>query len=187
MADTEQVDKLVKGHSIELPLTVESRAELLSYFDGLEGKWLENFKPHLSLAVIREEVRDVEPLRAAVQELGREFGPFKIQLSGIGLFPSKRRPVLTLTPAANAELLAAHDLISQRMDKAGISPIPYYRPGMWSPHVTLMMGRPRAETGELAGELSRRRWPGEYQMEIVELIEFHPATRLEVVKLQAFH
>lgn len=176
----------MKGHSIELPFSAESKQILFEklHESGIE-KWasIEGFKPHLSLAVIRDEVDNVEPLRELVKQIAMNYQCFTIQLSSMGAFPGKR-PVFTLLPAASPELLDAHHTVCRGLQAAAIDPIPYYRKNQWTPHVTLIMGRPRREVSEAMEKLSRIWWPGDYTLDHVELIEFHPAVKLERLALR---
>jgi 2'-5' RNA ligase len=172
-----------KGYSIELPLSGESRQSLRKKLSETEGPWLgDDFTPHLSLAVIREPTGNVDALRNIVQSFSRQHREFTIRLSSIGIFPGKR-PVLTLMPAWNNCLLEAHREVADQLAVAEISPIPYYREHQWSPHVTIMMGRPRRVVSAAMEALSRIWWPGDYKLDQIELVEFHPAVKLEKLKL----
>ena len=173
-----------KGHSIELLLSKESTETLREKLCEVEpGPWHQDpFRPHLSLAVIREPTGRVEELRTLVRDFARGQAPFKILISSMGIFPGKR-PVLTLMPASNGELIDIHHRVSNQLTEIGISPIPYYRIGQWSPHITIMMGRPRREVSAAMEALSRVRWPGEYELDEVELVEFHPPVKLEKIRL----
>lgn len=173
-----------KGHSIELLLSKGSTEKLREKLCEVEpGPWHHDpFRPHLSLAVIREPTERVEELRELVRRFAEGQAPFMIHISSMGIFPGKR-PVFTLMPASNRELLDIHQRVSAGLTEIGISPIPYYRIGQWSPHVTIMMGRPRREVSAAMEALSRVWWPGEYELDEVELVEFHPAVKLEKIRL----
>jgi len=174
------------GHSIELPLSSDSRAALREKLCKIEGPWQidEKFKPHLSFAVIREptDVNQVAGLRELVQSVASDLGPFTIRLSAMGIFPGKR-PVFTLMPAHHESLLAAHHRVADQLAAIGVSPIPYYGKHNWTPHVTIMMGRPRREVSAAMEGLSRVWWPGDYVLDEIELVEFHPAVKLEKLPL----
>lgn len=172
-----------KGYSIELPMSDESRERLREKLCEVEGPWQEGkFTPHLSFAVIREPTENVDALRSIVREFAETSGPVVIRLSSMGIFPGKR-PVFTLMPAWHEGLLTAHHRISDQLCEAEIEPIPYYRKHHWSPHITIMMGRPRREVSAAMEALSRVWWPGDYTLDKVELVEFHPAEKLEQLTL----
>ncbi len=166
-------------YSVELPLSAESKTRLREKLCEVEGPWQSeaDFRPHLSFAVIRELVPDVDQLRDIVSTLAQEQAAFHIQVSAMGVFPG-RRPVFTLTPAWHSRLLEVHHWLSDRFSEAGITPIPYYQRDHWSPHITITMGRPRREVAAAMEGLSRVWWPGEYCLDQVELVEFHPARKL---------
>jgi len=177
-------ENVQKGYSIELPLADESRERLRKVLGEVEGPWRgEKFTPHLSFVVIREPTENVDELRRIVHQFAAENGPFQIQLTGMGIFPGKR-PVFTLIPAWHEALLKGHHTIARQLAEAGIRPIPYYEKYQWSPHITLMMGRPRREVSAAMEALSRIWWPGQYELDQIELVEFHPAVKLERLKLQ---
>ncbi|MDF1814655.1 MAG: 2'-5' RNA ligase family protein [Verrucomicrobiales bacterium] len=177
------MEEEAKGYSIELPLSDESRERLRVKLSEVEGPWQKKkFTPHLSFAVIREPTDNIEALREIVQRFAKDNGPFVIQLSSMGIFPGKR-PVFTLMPAWSDKLLKAHHLVADQISAAGILPIPYYRKSQWSPHITIMMGRPRREVGAAMEALSRVWWPGEYELDKIELVEFHPAVKMEQIVL----
>ena len=99
-----------KGYSIELPFARESGEALAGKLSEVEGPWRkEAFSPHLSLAVIREPVSEVEILRLIVKEFSRRNPPFRIRLSSLGVFPGKR-PVLTVMPAIHEKLMGRASL-----------------------------------------------------------------------------
>ena len=170
---------MTKGYSIELPLSRGSRESLLEKLVQVDGPWQgEDFTPHLSLAVIREPTDQVDALRQIVRRFAEETEAIPIRLSAMGIFPGKR-PVLTFMPACHDRLLASHHAVADQLAEAGILPIPYYEKHQWSPHVTIMMGRPRREVSAAMEKLSRVWWPGEYVLDEIELVEFNPATKLE--------
>ncbi len=174
-----------KGHSIELRMSDASRETLMAHLTEGEqsGGWnLRPCNPHLSLSVIREPIDDVAGLRQLVRRFAGDRAGFTVKLSALGVFPGKR-PVLSLIPAAHDTLLEAHHRIVEGLELLGIQPIPHYRRDRWTPHVTIVMGRPRGEVSAAIEALSRVRWPGEYDLDAVELIEFHPAKRLERLPL----
>ncbi|MEM7015242.1 MAG: 2'-5' RNA ligase family protein [Verrucomicrobiota bacterium] len=158
-------------------MSQSSRARLVEVLGEVEGPWTaEGFTPHVSLAVIREEA-DEGALREIVDELAKQLQPFEAQFSSMGMFPG-RRPVLFLAPAANPQLLAAHDVSAQMLDQAGIEPIGYYLRGYWTPHLTLSTGMPALELVPKVKSLLRLDFAGSYDFEEIDLIEFHPKNRL---------
>jgi len=171
------------GHSIELHLSKPETERLTSALQHLEGPWQEpDFRPHLSLAVIRQDL-DVASLQTLFnEEILPQIAALDIQLSSVGLFTG-RRPVLFLGATANPVLLRYHELTIRALAKAGIEPIGYYLPGYWTPHVTLSTGVASGQLETVVRGVTRSDFAGTYRFGRLDLIEFHPAVRLESVEL----
>ncbi len=170
------------GHSIELHMAEADRKLLMENLADLEGPWQEeDFKPHVSLAVIRQEAH-VPALREIVHRLHATFAETELCLSSIGLFPG-RRPVLYLGVAPTAQLMRYHQQTLIALKQIGVEPISYYLRDRWSPHVTLLTGLPSGQFTNIVKPLSRTAFTGSYRFAWLDLIEFHPAERLEHLAL----
>ncbi len=96
-------------------------------------------RPHISLAGFSEVEGD--SLLSVVQEFANGRQPFSIQLSAIGLFPTKEN-VLFLSPVPTIQLLTCHQEFHQRLAKSKLVSSPYYAPESWVPHCTVEMNIP---------------------------------------------
>jgi 2'-5' RNA ligase len=107
-----------------------TQAEMSAWYESLRalgyvGTQTPNLPYHISLAVfpLSEEKKALE----IMQNAAKEFAPFQVHLSHIGIFaPGK---VLFAAPERNAQLDAIHDACD-------VFPNPY-RP--WTPHATILI------------------------------------------------
>lgn len=86
----------------------------------------------------------VEPLRAALTDAAQETAPFPLRLSGLGVFPTPRRPrVLWAGVAGDTDALAA---LQQSVERASIRLgfAPESRP--FAPHITIGRVRQGADS-----------------------------------------
>lgn len=91
-------------------------------------------RPHISLAVFGRT--DPEKLVQLSRSFALTLKPFPIQLSAIGVFPT-RDNVLFLIPAANTALMTIHAAFHQLLQQERITSSQYYLPGNWVPHCTI--------------------------------------------------
>ena len=91
---------------------------------------------HLTLAFLGETPEDrVDALRGVIDEAARGVAPFRLELAGLGAFPSARRPrVLWVGLAGDlTELARLHAALSDRLADAGFR----VEEREFRPHVTL--------------------------------------------------
>ncbi|MBA4191350.1 MAG: RNA 2',3'-cyclic phosphodiesterase [Planctomycetaceae bacterium] len=128
---------------------------------GAEVKWVEPESMHVTLLFLGEvDDRDLHSVCRAVQKAAAEVAPFILRVSGVGAFPTPRRPKVIwagITDGAD-ELRELHEKLETRMLDLGC-----YRTEErdYTPHLTL--GRVKAEADGLtiAPELAKRiAWSG---------------------------
>ncbi|MGX7728938.1 2'-5' RNA ligase family protein [Rhodococcus sp. 2H158] len=96
--------------------------------------------PHLSYAVLRSY--DVDDVTAALEALP-DGGPLTLYSDGLGAF---RRGRVWLAPAPTADLLRRQQRVVDTVTATGADLHKHYRPGVWTPHLTLS---PRARLDDL--------------------------------------
>jgi len=129
-------------HAVELELDGDAAVAVSSLFDALEGAGIESLgaasphvHPHVSLAV----ARDGAPEQIADVLSGLAATPLpRLTLSSLGAFVAPEA-VLFLGVTPTRELLALNVAVHARLDRAGVSVRPIYRPGSYVPHCTLAM------------------------------------------------
>lgn len=128
-------------HAIELELDGVAQGAVRALFDALELAGVESLTarapyvhPHVSLAV----ASDTHPEQVAEVLGGTVVDPLpRLTLSSVGVFVGESVLFLGVTPTR--ELLALNVAVHARLDHAGISIRPIYRPGSYVPHCTLAM------------------------------------------------
>jgi hypothetical protein len=133
-------------HAVELELDGIAAGEVTALFDALELAGVESLAasaphvhPHVSVAV----VRDAAPGLVADVLSGVAADPLpRLTLSSVGAFLAPAT-VLFLGVTPTTELLSLNVAVHARLDHAGISVRPIYRPGSYVPHCTLAI-HPRA-------------------------------------------
>ncbi|HUD68615.1 MAG TPA: 2'-5' RNA ligase family protein [Acidimicrobiales bacterium] len=132
-------------HAVELELDAVAAAEVQALFDALESAGVESLAagaplvhPHVSVAVARDAAPELiaDVLRGVVTD------PLpSLTLSSLGAFLAPAS-VLFLGVTPTRELLGLNAAVHARLDHAGISVRPLYRPGSYVPHCTLAMHPP---------------------------------------------
>lgn len=98
-------------------------------------------RPHLSYAVLREW--DLDRVREALATLP-DGGPVRASCQGTLLFPRGR---VALAPAVDAEVVARQERVVAVLEKTGADLHKHYRPGHWTPHISVAT---RASAAQLA-------------------------------------
>jgi len=111
-------------------------------------------RPHISLALIREDAE--APLLNLLHAYAGEQPPVDIQLHAVGTFPTPEN-VLFLSPAPSTALLAAHQVLHDRLKETGFASSPYYFPEGWVPHCTIEMRIP-GSLSDLQGSVPALAW-----------------------------
>jgi 2'-5' RNA ligase len=127
------------------------------------------YAPHITLAVI-PDVDAIADVEKTMFELADGWDALPLTLAGLGVFPASP-PVIWAAPVATEPLLtrqtALHDALAPNFVD------PYYRPGMWVPHVTLS-DNPRSVTRALEVALSVWSGPVRGWTDRVDLVRFRP-------------
>lgn len=137
-----------EGLAIEFYFDSETEKNIFAFRDSLykEGitriQGLMNDKPHISLAVFPK--MDPHKLIQLTEDFSRHLKSFAVQLSAVGVFPTKEN-VFFLYPAPSQCLLDVHAEFHYLLHKEGLRPSDYYNPGNWVPHCTLEFNLPDDE------------------------------------------
>lgn len=170
---------------IAIPISAEAKRALDTVIKRLAAqspggvRWVHSVGIHLTVKFLGDvEPMLVNPIAEAMGRAAAGGSPFRLQLSGLGMFPSERRPrVLWAGVAGDLDALEA---LQGRMESemAALSFPPERRP--FSPHLTL--GRVRQGTSEgmrrrvSTALLSTSLEPtGPWQVETVHLMLSDPA------------
>lgn len=89
-------------------------------------------RPHLSLTVAGDLPARLA-LEAVVPVPSR---PIRLEIESAGIFPST---VLFLACVTNDDLLAEQRRVHAAIEPIAVGPWPYFRPGSWTPHITVAM------------------------------------------------
>jgi RNA 2',3'-cyclic 3'-phosphodiesterase len=148
---------------VAVELDPRTRAELARLQDvlrratSLPAKWVAPEGIHLTLCFLGEISQErVVPTGQAIAATCAEFGPFELELAGLGVFPNPQRPQVLWVGlnGQTAELARLQKALEARLIPMGYHP--ENRP--FSPHLTLARLRPEilpAACQELAAALSR--------------------------------
>lgn len=150
--------------AIDLPEV--QKHQLLARMGGLPFvRWQTHDQLHLTLRFIGEvEEHQAEDIRLLLA--GLAFNPFKIRVSGIGKFGSRRKPRMVWAGIEGVgQLKALQEKITNVIRRAGIPP----QERKYTPHVT--MGRLKGDNGpKLDAFLANNR---DIYLERFEVSEFH--------------
>jgi 2'-5' RNA ligase len=125
--------------ALPLPATVRERLEgtqAIAHRLGLPLRLARAEGLHLTLAFLGETAESrVDALRALMEEAARRAAPFRLELAGLGAFPSARRPRVLWAGLAGdlAELARLHAALSDRLADAGFR----VEAREFRPHITL--------------------------------------------------
>lgn len=135
------------------------------------------YPPHLTFARYADMSPDI--LSHALKLLAKEK-PVSLSFDRIGLFDVDPL-VLWLSPRTDRRLIDLHTKIHGIVDPARCDP--YYRPGQWTPHLTIAMAIPayrREEALALAAERFER---FSLVFEAAECVSWPPVRVLETAQL----
>ncbi len=128
---------------------------------GAEVKWVEPESMHVTLHFLGEvDDRELHQVCRAVKEVAASEPPFPLRVSGVGAFPTPRRPKILwagITDGAD-ELKRLYDKLEAKLLHLGC-----YRKEErgYTPHLTLGRAKSEADGFTLAPELPKRlAWDG---------------------------
>ncbi len=133
-------------------------------------------RPHISLAGFSEV--DCDSLISLVQEFTNGRQPFSVQLSAIGIFPTKEN-VLFLSPVPTIHLLTCHLEFHEQLAKSKLVSSPYYAPDSWVPHCTVEMNIPDEQIQKAMEYCIKAFTPILSQFQEMGVIEYWPIKPLE--------
>jgi len=141
---------------IAIGLTDEIKAGLEQLQSQLKSggqtsiKWVDPYSIHLTLKFLGSVDGDkISPITAAMEEAVQGVTPFRLEVKGLGVFPSLRRvQVVWVGVGGEVDKLA---YLQQRLESslAGLGFTPENR--RFTPHLTLARVRDRASSGEREG------------------------------------
>jgi 2'-5' RNA ligase len=134
-----------------------------------------NYPPHVTLVVVDED--GLEPQVRETLACGAGLARFPVTLGPPRLF--EKTTISWLECQGGEPLRALHEAVCERLPLEAIRP--YYRPGQWTPHMTLQtLGDPLRGVA-LAGTA----WPATRRAEAIRLdvARFLPVVRLGGVDL----
>jgi len=169
------------GHAVLLYFDHQTEQSILNLRHALMAQDVPSMldkagdRPHVSLAGFSNVDPDI--LIALVQEYVSDIEPFKVQLSGIGMFPTTEN-VLFLSPTPTLQLLTYHQEFHRRLAKSNLVSSPYYVPENWMPHCSVEMNVPSEQLPKVIEFYSKTFKPILGQFQEIGVIEFHPIKHL---------
>lgn len=115
-----------------------------------------DYPPHVTAMAAKEA--DMGGLRLALKAFCKQTSPLTVNFYALGVFPSEFG-VVFLTPCANHALLDLHAALWRSASAFVSQPSDIYRPGIWTPHITLAYNLPPDKLGQAAGLLAGIPWP----------------------------
>jgi 2'-5' RNA ligase len=100
---------------------------------GLQGIYVTPL-PHFSWQIAEDY--DLNALEITLQEIAVQVEPFKVNTSGLALFPGER-PVVYIPVVRTRELSELHEMIWHRISAISTNANPYYSPPLWMPHISI--------------------------------------------------
>lgn len=106
---------------------------------GLSGVLVMPY-PHFSYQIAQSYDRSA--IESTLGALAKEVAPFTIRTNGLATFPGGW-PVVYIAVEKDASLRSLHERLWHRCLPHAGSPIAYYQPDLWTPHITLAHGEER--------------------------------------------
>ncbi|CAH1650252.1 2'-5' RNA ligase [Hyphomicrobiales bacterium] len=128
------------------------------------------YHPHITLT--RYQDLSQQLLLAAATALGDDR-PVSLTFDRIGVFDTDPI-VLWLAPRTHKPLLSMHDRVHETIDPALCDP--YYRPGRWTPHLTLAMSIPTDRRASALAFATRPFEPFNLTFDTVECVSWPPVS-----------
>lgn len=137
------------------------------------------YPPHLTLA----RYADLPPeiLREAFASFAKEK-PVSLTFEGIGLFEGDPL-VLWLSPRSDRRLIDLHARIHEIVDPALCDP--HYRPGHWTPHLTIAMAVPACRRENALALAAEAFAPFSLVFDALDCVAWPPVRVLETMRLGA--
>ncbi len=136
------------------------------------------YPPHLTLARYTDLSADM--LREALALRAQEK-PVSLAFDRVGLFDVDPL-VLWLSPRNGQRLIDLHARIHGIVDPALCDP--HYRPGLWTPHLTIAMAIPANRREEALALAAGRFEPFSLTFDVIESVSWPPVRVLETTQLR---
>lgn len=136
------------------------------------------YPPHLTLARYPDLPADI--LREALARCVHEK-PVPLTFDRIGLFDVDPL-VLWLSPRNDQRLIGLHARIHESIDPALCDP--HYRPGQWTPHLTIAMAIPANRREQALALAAERFEPFSLAFDVIESVSWPPVRVLETAQLR---
>jgi 2'-5' RNA ligase len=133
---------------------------------------------HITLGIYPDQIPS-ERLCELVEFATASWNALPIVLSGFGVFPGVSS-IVWIAPAPSSALIVLHGEMHAALE--GNSQHPHYRPGAWTPHITLT--GPLMDPASALGALTPLWQPLTGVLDRVELVHFRPVTTLWTRALQ---
>jgi 2'-5' RNA ligase len=149
---------------VDLGESIRKSAIALQQFlakSSAEVKWVTPESMHITLLFLGDvEDRELHSVCRVVKEIASREPPFSVRVSGVGAFPSARRPKIVwagLTEGVE-ELQRLHESLEEKMLDLGFCG---KEEREYTPHLTLGRAKSEADGLTLAPELAKRlHWDG---------------------------
>ena len=93
------------------------------------------YRPHFSLAVFDDHV-GVQALTPIVERFSKHLSEFTVKVVSLGAFCTDPA-VLFLAISPDENLRDAHAQLNEQLLHHNLTPVSYYLPNNWTPHITL--------------------------------------------------
>jgi hypothetical protein len=123
-------------HVIFVNLDAESTAAISELW--AKAGIVSEVPPHLTLAVYENAGNaGRNNILAVVKDFAAAFEGPLVRFPSVGIFPTRDKTVIFLSPIVAAPLLDFHKGFHDLSEKQDLKSVEYYRPGQWIPHCTL--------------------------------------------------
>ena len=137
-------------------------------------------RPHVSLAIYRE--LDVAFCANLLDVFAATHAPFALTIASLGMF-HEEKTVVFLAPVASVVLLDLHREVHALLQGTGAFPAPYYLPGRWTPHCTLVTRVPADLISQVVDIGLGVSFPLTFTIEEIGVIEYSPVKHLFAYRL----
>jgi 2'-5' RNA ligase len=130
------------GYAVELYFDPKTEGTIKSTWKALCDKdiskymYESNIRPHITLAVYDDKIKDFELFTKGVEDFAKTLPSFKLNLLNIGVFNTEEG-VVFLQPKVTRELLDTHEEFHRTMESFVEAEWRYYLPDLWVPHCTM--------------------------------------------------
>jgi 2'-5' RNA ligase len=174
----EQRSALIRSF-IAIPLPTEIRDRIGAYLGELRSvsqavKWVRAENIHLTLKFFGEiETEKIEKIKTLMPALGKLISPFRLEISGSGCFPNKRKPRvfwLALSQPGTEKLQVIYRWLEDHLAGLGFE----RETRKFSPHLTLGRVKTQTDFRPLLERMEKSPFPvTAFDVSTLELIRSH--------------